>query len=303
MELRHLRYFCAIAELRGFTAAARQLNVSQSGVSGQIKSLEEEVGLALFRRNKREISLTPGGVVFLEEARDILMRVERAVELAHRATKGTSGKLTIGLCGPVTANILPKVIRVFRKRFPGVALSLKERAPSEQVNALLSGQIDIGFARSIAPEVKHLLGHRLLFREPAIVAIPKGHPLAELDEVPLSKLAQERLILFFRDGAPEVFDAIISMCKKQGFGPRVVDTPPSWHSVLTMVESHEGLALVPECVKHLKGNDIVFRPLREPGCKLDAVVAWRRNEPSVLPERFLELLIPKRAAPGRGQDG
>jgi DNA-binding transcriptional LysR family regulator len=290
MELRHLRYFCAVAEHRNFTVAARHLNVSQSGVSGQVRDLEEEIGLQLLRRNKREVVLTPGGAVFFDEARDILLRAERAVELAHLACKGQAGKITVGLCGPVTAMFLPRVIRTFRKRHPGVALFVRERAPSEQVDALLSGEIDIGFARSIPSEVKHLLGYELMFREPVILALPKGHPLAQLDAVPVARLASERLILYSRDGAPEVFDSITAMCKKARFSAKVVDTPGSWHSVLTMVESNEGLGLIPECVQYLKGNDIVFRPLRDGGCKLDAIVAWRRNEPSVLQESFLSLV-------------
>ena len=181
---------------------------------------------------------------------------------------------------------LPKVIRTFRKRHPGVALVVRERAPSEQVDALLNGQIDIGFTRSIPAEVKRLLGYKLMFREPVMLAIPKGHPLAQLDAVPLTRLASERLILYARDSAPEVFDSITAMCKKARFSPKVVDTPGSWHSVLTMVESNEGVAVIPQCVQHLRGNDIVFRPLREGSCKLDAIVAWRKNEPSALQESF-----------------
>jgi DNA-binding transcriptional LysR family regulator len=138
-----------------------------------------------------------------------------------------------------------------------------------------------------------------MFREPVIVAIPKGHPLAQLDAVPVTRLASERLILYARDGAPEVFDSITAMCKKARFSAKVADTPGSWHSVLTMVESNEGLALIPQCVKHLKGNNIAFRPLRDGGCKLDAIVAWRRNEPGVLQESFLNLVKLRHPEPVR----
>ena len=137
MELRHLRYFCAVAEHRSFTVAARQLNVSQSGVSGQVRDLEKEIGVTFLHRGKREVALTPEGLAFFHEAREILMRSERAVDIAMRASKGQSGRLTVGLCGPVTASCLPKAIRTFRKQFPGVALSLREHAPAEQVDALL----------------------------------------------------------------------------------------------------------------------------------------------------------------------
>ncbi|MCU1323967.1 MAG: transcriptional regulator, LysR family [Acidobacteriaceae bacterium] len=295
MELRHLRYFCAVAEHRSFTVAARQLNVSQSGVSGQVRDLEKEIGVTLLHRRKREVALTPEGSAFFHEAREILMRSERAVDMAMRASKGQSGRLTVGLCGPVTASCLPKAIRTFRKQFPGVALSLREHSPAEQVDALLDGRIDMGFTRGIPSEVKHLLYQELLFREPVIVALPKGHPLAQHDAVSVRQLTSERLILFGREGAPEVFDSIVAMCKKARFSPKIADTPSSWHSVLTMVESGEGLGLVPQCVQFLRGNDIVFRPLRDGGARLDAVVFWRRDETSFLQESLLGLLKEKRS--------
>src|SRR5271155_3945099 len=119
MELRHLRYFCAVAELQSFTRAARYLHVSQSGVSGQVRDLENEIRVKLLRRNQREVSLTPEGAVFLREAREILQRSERAIEMTVRASRGQFGKLSIGLCGPATAPFLPRLIRGFRKRQPG----------------------------------------------------------------------------------------------------------------------------------------------------------------------------------------
>jgi DNA-binding transcriptional LysR family regulator len=294
MELRHLRYFCAVAEHGSFTTAARQLNVSQSGVSGQVRDLEKEIGGSLFRRNRREVTLTPEGSVFFQEAREILIRVDRAVELAVRSSKGVSGTLTVGLCGPVTAAFLPKLIRKFRKQFPGVSLALRERVPSEQIEALLNGHIDIAFTRGIPAEVKPLLCHELFFREPLVVALPKRHPLASEQTVALNRLAKERLILYCREGAPEVFDAIVAICKKAKFSPRIGDTPRSWQSVLTMVEADEGVALVPSCVQHLRANDVIFRPLTDKRCKVDAIFAWRRNESSTVRDSFLALLHAKR---------
>ncbi len=219
MELRHLRYFCAVAEHESFTIAARQLNVSQSGVSGQVRDLEEEIGVNLFRRKHREVTLTPEGSVFLREAREILIRADRAVEVAVRSSRGVSGTLTVGLCGPVTAAFLPKLIRNFRKDFPGVTLALRELAPSAQIEALLNGHIDIAFTRGIPAEFKPSVYHELFLTEPLVVALPKGHPLASEQAIALNRLSKERLILYCREGAPEVFDAIVTMCKKKSFRP------------------------------------------------------------------------------------
>lgn len=287
MELRHLRYFCAVAELGSFTAAARQLNVPQSGVSGQVRDLEREIGVSLFRRKQREVTLTPEGSVFFHEAREILIRADRAVELAVRASSGVSGTLTVGLCGPATAVFLPKLIRKFRKEFPGVTVALRELNTSEQIAALLNGDIDIAFTRGISAESKALLNHELFVRELLVVALPKSHPLAGEQAVALNQLAKERLILYFREGSPELFDAIVAMCKKVKFSPRIADTPRSWQSILTMVEVEEGLAIVPSSVQYLRSDNVIFRPLKDKRCKVDAILAWRRNESSTIKDSFL----------------
>jgi len=295
MELRHLRYFCAVAEHGSFTTAARQLNVSQSGVSGQVRDLEREIGVNLFRRKQREVTLTPEGSVFLCEAREILIRADRAVQVAVRSSHGVSGTLTVGLCGPITAMFLPKLIRKFRKEFPGVTLALRELAPSAQIEALLNGHIDIAFTRGIPSQSKAQIHHELLVREPLVVALPKGHPLVSEQAVALKHLAKERLILYCREGAPEIFDAIVTMCKKKKFSPRIGDTPRSWQAILTMVEADEGVALVPSCVQNLRAEDVIFRPLADKRCEVDALFAWRRNESSAVTDVFLALLRAKRA--------
>jgi DNA-binding transcriptional LysR family regulator len=294
MELRHLRYFCAVAEERSFTAAARRLNASQSGLSGQVRDLEREIGVLLLRRDQREVSLTPEGSAFLQEAKAILTRAEQAVNIAVKASQGEFGKLSLGLCGPVTAMFLPKLIRAFRKRYPAVTLSLKEYAPFEQVKALINGDIDLGFTRTVPAEAKHLLKSELLFREPLIAAIPKDHPLAGGERISLSQLAGERLVLFSREAGPDIFDSITAMCKRARFTPKVAANPNSWQSVLTLVEAAEGIALVPACVQQLRSNDVVFRPLRDARCLLDAIVVWRRNETDAVRQSVLAMILEKR---------
>jgi DNA-binding transcriptional LysR family regulator len=294
MELRHLRYFLAVAEERSFTAAGQRLNVSQSGVSGQIRDLEREVGVALLRRNQREVALTPEGEAFLKEVRDILARAERAVEIARKASHGQSGKLTVGLCGPVTALFMPKLIRTFRQQHPGVALSLKECAPFAQVDALLNDEIDVGFTRSVPAASKALIKSELLFREPIIAAISKDNPLSKDENISVARLAGEALVLHSREAGPEIFDPIIAMCRRARFSPKVMATAASWQSVLTLVEAGEGIALIPACVQQLRANDIVFRHLSDGACRLDAIVAWRRHEANAIRESVLAMLREKR---------
>ena len=290
MELRHLRYFCAVAEHQSFTLAARHLHVSQSGVSGQVRDLEREIGVKLLHRNQREVSLTPEGAVFLREAREILEHAERAMELTVRASRGQFGKLTIGLCGPATAPFLPRLIRNFRKHQPEIELALKDIEPARQPSALVQREIDIGFTRSVPPPLRQVLQSEVFFREPIIAVLPKGHSLASQQAVEMAQLASQRFVLYSREGAPDIFDTIVSFCRKAKFSPNIVDNPNLWQSVLTMVEAGEGVSLVPACVQHLRSNGVSFHSLSGRGCTLDVVLVWRRNEPDILRDSFLNLL-------------
>jgi DNA-binding transcriptional LysR family regulator len=290
MELRHLRYFCAVADHRSFTLAARHLHVSQSGVSGQVRDLEKEIGATLLQRNQRSVSLTPEGAIFLREALQILEHSERAVEMTLRASRGQFGRLTVGLCGPATAPFLPRLLRAFRKRQPQVNLSLKDIDPAHQPEALINREIDIGFTRGISPQFRHTLDSEVLFREPVIAVLPRSHALSGQQAIQLSQLAEDRFVLYARKGAPDLFDAIIALCRKSKFSPRIADSPNLWQSVLTMVEAGEGVALVPACVQHLQSTGVVFPTLIGRGCMLDVIVAWRHDEPDAIRDGFLNLL-------------
>jgi DNA-binding transcriptional LysR family regulator len=290
MELRHLRYFCAVAEENSFTSAARRLNVSQSGVSGQVRALEGELGVTLLQRNQREVALTPEGAVFLREAQEILSRAERAVELVTRASQGEYGKLTIGLCGPATSPFLPRLIREFRRRQPGVMLSLKDIEPAQQPSALANREIDIGFTRRIPAEFRKTLRSEIYFSEPIMAVLPRGHSLEGANAIQISQLSSERIILNSRGTAPELFDAIIAVCKRAKFSPNIVDTPRLWQTVLTMVEASEGIALVPACVQHLRSSGVLFKALRHTKCQVDVVLAWRQDDPDAIRDSFLNLL-------------
>ena len=294
MELRHLRYFCAVAERRSFTLAARHLHVSQSGVSGQVKDLEREIGVRLLQRSQRDVSLTIEGEIFFREAQQILTHTERAVEMVVRASEGHYGKLAIGLCGPATAPFLPRVIRDFRKENTGVTLELKDFEPAQQPNALASGLIDIGFTRNVGPEFRKVLRSEVFFRESVLAALPKEHVLGNETTVRLAELAADPFILYSRESEPALFDAMVEFCRRQKFSPRIVGQPGSWQSLLSLVEAGEGVALVPKCVQYLRSQDVVFRPLRGRGCFVDVIIAWRRDDSNGIRDGFLNLLRKQR---------
>lgn len=296
MELRHLRYFRAVAESQSFTRAARHLHVSQSALSGQVRDLEQELGVVLLRRNHHEVALTPAGAIFLCEAREILAHSERAADMALRASKGQLGDLTIGLCGPSTAPFLPRLIRQFRGAHADVSISLRDITAEYQTEALRAGEIDIGFTRTVRTEYQKLLASEVLFREPILAVLPKGHSLGGERVISLGDLSQEPFVLYFRDGAPEMFDTIIGLCKKQGFSPKIVDSPKLMQSVITLVEADEGVALLPASAQHLRADGVSFHKLQGQDCLIDLVVAWRRNEPCAMRDDFLNLLRKNRPA-------
>lgn len=299
MELRHLRYFTAVAESGSFTAAGRKLHVSQSSISEQILDLEEEIGGILLDRSGRQVRLTPQGQVFLEEALKTLAAADRAIDLTRRSLRGEVGTLTIGFFLWGAGGFFPRIIREYRTRRPGIRLSLVEMHASEQLPALEEGRIDVGLTRPLESPFDKTLRQELLYRDPVVVAVPRNHPLAGND-VHASALENEGLVLCDRRMTPVLFDGIVSMCTKAGFSPRIVNTSETWSGVLTLVEAGEGVALVPAGVRHLQTKGITFSRLLPDELSLGLSVAWNPKNQGPALHDFLSLL---RENKDRIQDG
>jgi len=299
MELRHLRYFHAVAELGSMSAAARRLYVSQSAISEQIRDLEHELGCQLLDRSGRKLSLTPQGQVFLEEARRTLEAAQRAIDLTRRAVHGEVGTLTIGFFLWGAAEFFPRIIREFRKLRPGVRLSLVDMHATQQIAALEAGNIDIALTRPLQPPLDKIFRSELLFRDPAVVVMRPDHRLANRT-VKVRDLAEERLVLAERRSNTEFFDSIVVVCAAEGFSPQIVNTSGTWSGVLTLVEAGEGIALVPSGVKTLRMRGLVFRPF-EGALSAGLAAVWdpRREGPAV--REFLRLVREHRDRLKRGE--
>jgi DNA-binding transcriptional LysR family regulator len=187
------------------------------------------------------------------------------------------------------------LIREFRERQPGVSLALKDISPALQPEAVANGIIDVGFTRGIPPEFRKIFRSEALFREPLLAALPREHALANRRAIRMSQLAADRFVLYAREGAPEMFDAIIAICKRAKFSPRIAATPTLWQSVLTLLEAGEGVAVVPSCVQQLRSDGVLFNSLLDRGCYADVVLAWRRDKPNAIRDSFLDLLRENRA--------
>jgi len=277
MELRHLRYFVAVAEELHFGRAARKLHISQPPLSMQIRALEDELGVILLKRTQRHVSLTQAGTALLGEARHILARVEQAVLTTSRAGRGEIGELVIGFISVADYNVLPLVLREFRRRFPLVNLTLRESTTDVQIRDLLAGRIDVGFV--LPPVNDPSLESISILREPLIAALPEKHPLArKTGKLALGKLKDAPFILFPRPYAPGLYDDVVSCCKAAGFSPRVEQEAIQMQTIVSLVSAELGVALIPASLTNLQRTGVIYKSLKDGSPLTEIHLARRRGD-------------------------
>jgi DNA-binding transcriptional LysR family regulator len=292
MELRHLRYFKAVAEKGTFTGAARAIYVSQSALSEQIADLERELGAPLFERGERRLRLTPHGEIFLRETSKVLEAAERAVGATQRSFRGEVGTLRIGFFAGGVGAHFAELIRLFRTERPGVQISLLEMRPSEQTQALLDGQLDLAFTRRIAePHARELKSETLRLHHLDVV-LPEYHPLmrgrAPKAPVDIRALSAEQFVLCARDTAPALFDKIIELCTEAGFSPQIAALPTVRWSAQMLVQAGEGISILPELQEAI-GSGLVACPLKSKDAFIELVMAWSPRRRSPIMEAFMKL--------------
>jgi DNA-binding transcriptional LysR family regulator len=289
MELRHLRYLCAVAEHGTFREASRHLHVSQSAISEQIADLEHEVGGPLLERGQRTTRLTTQGRVFLEEAKLTLAAADRAIDRTRRSFLGEEGSLSIGFFLWGAGDFFAGIIREYRKLHPAVKLTLLEMRAPGQMEAFTAGKLDVGFTRPLEPPFDRTLRSELILNDPIVAVLPEDHPLAA-QPIAITALAGERFVMCDRSATPVLFDSIVGLCSSAGFSPEIVNTSATWPGVLTLVESGEGIALVPSGVRHLPTPGLVFQELLPETTYVGLSVVWDpRNETPLLND-FLKLV-------------
>jgi DNA-binding transcriptional LysR family regulator len=298
MELRHLRYFVAVAEEGHITRAAERLGIQQPPLSQQIQALERELDAQLFRRKPRGVELTPAGRALFDEARAILARTEEAIAATKRAARGEAGRIGIGFTSSASFHpFVPRAIRAFREGHPLVALALEESGTTELVAALRSQAIDAAFVRSPFGESADLMVRPLL-EEPMVAALPSGHRLSSTAEpLPLAALSGETFILYRRPVGPGLHDAIIAACDRAGFSPQIGQQAPRMLSTLSLVATGLGVTVVPASMSRLEAEGVAYRHL-DPSAQLTAPLnlAYRRTEISAAVRRFVVLVQRSAAA-------
>lgn len=297
VELRHLRYFVAVAEELHFGRAAARLRVSQSPLSQQIIQLERELGVELLKRTKRRVGLTAAGEVYLEEARRVLASNARAEEAARRAASGEVGHLVLGFAGSAAYGVLPLLLKSSRERLPDLGVELRgELLSSELVRALGEDEVQIAILMRTSTENPDL-GVIVVRREPFVVALPSDHPLALRKLVDPRDLSEERFVIFPRRRGAVLHDAVINACQDAGFSPRVVQEATELPTQVSLVSAGMGVALVPASMRHLRYRGVVYRSLSGNPPAPDTAVAWRRGEETPTVRAFLQVVKAVAEAP------
>jgi DNA-binding transcriptional LysR family regulator len=288
MELRHLRYFVAVAEELHFRRAAERLHMSQPPLSQQIRQLEEEVGAQLLLRNQHRVELTASGAAFLERAREILDAVEAAALEARRVQRGEVGRLAVGFVGSSMYSIVPELLNAFRERHGDVALRLGELGTTEQLRQLESGRLDVGFLRPRQPRPG--LTIEPVYSEPVMLALPDRHPLAAAPRIHVADLAGEQLVLLTRAGSPGLRKTLEPVTDQLGGEDAIVQEVAEIQTVIGLVAAGVGVSLVPESVRALQRRGVTYRSIADAGATVELAVAWRTGDDSPVLAAFLALV-------------
>ncbi len=298
MELRHLRYFVAVAEEGHITRAAARLGIQQPPLSTQIRALEAELDVQLFHRQPRGVALTQAGEALFVEAQTILRQVEHALIATRRAARGEAGRIGLGFTSSASFHpFVPRVIRDYRESHPLVAFTLEESGTSELVEALLAERLDAAFVRSPITGAAEGIAVHSLFEEPMVAALPAGHKRAGGDaaQLALAELASETFILYRRPLGPGLYDAIIAACQRAGFSPEIGQEAPRMLATLSFVAAGLGVTLVPQSMRRLRVDGVVYRPLERAAALVAPLnLAYRRADRAAATQRFIALV--RRAA-------
>ncbi|EMM9454053.1 LysR family transcriptional regulator [Pseudomonas aeruginosa] len=297
MELRHLRYFIAVAEELHFGRAAELLGISQPPLSQQIQALEEEIGARLFERTNRRVELTDAGRLFLDESRQVLAQVDKAVLLARRAHLGELGELKIGFTSsaPFTSTI-PSSIHAFRKAYPDVHLDLQEMSSRQVLKALLEESLQVGVIRPLAlPDAVHWVE---LFREPLVAVLRADHPLAagSEDGLAIAALAEEPFVFFPRSYGTGLYDQVIALTRQAGFSPRIAQEASEAMTIIGLVSAGLGVSILPASFRRTRVDGVVYRTLSDPEATTAVWLVRRQNEGSPLALSFIDLVTREAAS-------
>jgi len=291
VELRHLRYFQAVAEELGFSRAAHRLRIAQPALSRAVKELEEDLGVELLARTRRSVALTPAGRVLLHETSRLLQQLDEVARRVRRTAAGEEGELRLGYIGPPTQAFLGRIVQEFRRRYPLVSVVLEERTPERVWEMVARGSLAIGLTRSVLAH--HTLGlHSVPLRHERLhAALLADHRFAAKPVIPWRQLAGEPLIILSRREGVSLHDAVLGACHRAGFLPTLAHTPSLISTVLSYVEAGAGIGVVSDGITSLgQGQPLIFRPL-SPVRTVDLVMVWSEKQDTPPAAAFRQLML------------
>jgi len=289
VELRHIRYFIAVAEELNFTRAAARLGIGQPPLSQQIKDLEAGLGVLLLRRVPHGAELTEPGKAFLQEGRRVLAAADRAAAAARRTARGESGRLRLGFTGSAHFNAaIPWVIRQFQRRYPDVDLQIEEANTHRLSELMTLGTLDVVFSRyDFANEPR--LSFASVGAEPLVAVLPSSHRCAGGRAVPLSALAGDDFIMKSPSLGPVLYSAVVGACRDAGFEPKMGQETPQLATVISFVAAELGVSLVPSSMQQIRAEGVVYLPLSDVQAQVTLSLVWRRDEKSLVVRHFVSL--------------
>ena len=287
MELRHLRYFVAVAEEENVSRAALKLHVSQPGLSRQVHDLEEEIGFDLFERSAKSLRLTEAGKVFLEEARAVLTRAEEAVNKARVVAGGVSGELHVGYAPSLTVQLLPPALRKFQEQFPKVRVSLHDLSTEEMVDQLKAGKLQLALMVPVGGKKLNGLGFTELARYSMCVAVSPTHPLAKSKSITLEKVAGEPVVAYSRKDYPDYHETVGKLFASVGKTLRIAEEHDGINGVIAAVEAGKGVALVSSSLACMVGPRLKLIPIESGVPEVIVGAAWRLKDESDLVQKFI----------------
>lgn len=285
LELRHLRYFSAVADELHFGRAADRLAVSQPALSVQVRQLEDIAGVRLLERHSRRVALTDAGRVLLEAAKRLLRDADAALAASQEAADGQTGELRVGFGPTLMLSNLAQVVRAYRARYPKVRLDLHEMPSAEQTAALLAGDLDVGIVRAATPDSR--LEVDTFATEPLMIALNRQHRLARSRRVRIAALADEPWVLFPRDIAPLLHDQVIRLCTQSGFSPQVVQESREVYTTVGLVGCGIGVTVVPAAAQLMAWKGVVYKPI--PGASVELSMVRAGGKPRPVVDAFISM--------------
>jgi len=298
MELRHLRYFIAVAEELHFGRAAQVLGISQPPLSQQIQALEQEIGARLFERTNRRVALSEAGRLFLQEARLVLAQVEKAADVARRAQLGELGELKIGFTSSAPFNSsIPQAIFAFRQAFPAVQLNLQEMSSTQVAESLVDESIQVGLMRPLP--LPDSLSVVELMREPLVAVLSAGHPLVEGSErgLYLAQLTDEPFVFFPRTYGSGLYAQLLNLARDAGFSPHFAQEAGEAMTIIGLVAAGLGVSVLPASYQRMRIDGVVYRTLLDPEAVTAVWLVQRKDQQSPMAKAFVELLVARGQAP------